>query len=164
MNALLPGGNDETDSVGQLAPRCLSYRLCLDPSSRLRMRIPMQTPIDLNQSRIVLKQDSTLIGVIEMSLSSWLVAGIVPGVERQPLKKLAIDESALLKLRTTSPVIPREPTFERTLKAAASGHDRKSMQRGNFRPTAPAIDRAGPRQMVFDRHGGALELPVSRRT
>jgi transposase len=31
-------------------------------------------------------------------LSSWLVAGIVPGVERQPLKKLAVDESALLKL------------------------------------------------------------------
>src|SRR6185312_15756739 len=48
--------------------------------------------------RIVLKQDSTLIAVIEMSLSSWLVAGIVPGVERQPLKKLAVDESALLKL------------------------------------------------------------------
>ena len=44
------------------------------------------------------KQDSTLIAVIEMSLSSWLVAGIVPGVERQPLKKLAVDESALLKL------------------------------------------------------------------
>src|ERR1700756_1218916 len=58
----------------------------------------MQTPNDLNQSRIVLKQDSTLIAVIEMSLSSWLVAGIVPGVERQPLKKLAIDESALLML------------------------------------------------------------------
>ena len=58
----------------------------------------MQTPNDLNQSRIVLKQDSTLIAVIEMSLSSWLVAGIVPGVERQPLKKLAVDESALLKL------------------------------------------------------------------
>jgi transposase len=33
-----------------------------------------------------------------MSQSSWLVAGIVPGVERQPLKKLAVDESALLKL------------------------------------------------------------------
>jgi len=39
-----------------------------------------------------------LIAVIEMSPSSWLVAGIVPGVERQPLKKLAVDESALLKL------------------------------------------------------------------
>ena len=58
----------------------------------------MQKPNDLSQSRIVLKQDSTLIAVIEMSLSSWLVAGIVPGVERQPLKKLAVDESALLKL------------------------------------------------------------------
>src|SRR5882762_2207563 len=62
------------------------------------METPMQKPNDLNQSRIVLKQDSTLIAVIEMSLSSWLVAGIVPGVERQPLKKLAVDESALLKL------------------------------------------------------------------
>src|SRR5260370_29493868 len=59
---------------------------------------PMHRPNDLNQSRIVLKQDSTLIAVIEMSLSSWLVAGVVPGVERQPLKKLAVDESALLKL------------------------------------------------------------------
>jgi transposase len=58
----------------------------------------MQTPNELSQSRIVLKQDSTLIAVIEMSQSSWLVAGIIPGVERQPLKKLAVDESALLKL------------------------------------------------------------------
>src|SRR5437667_2163995 len=62
------------------------------------MEPPMQTPNDLSQSRIVLKQDSTLIAVIEMSLSSWLVAGIVPGVERHPLKKLEADESALLKL------------------------------------------------------------------
>ena len=58
----------------------------------------MQTPNDLSRSLIVLKQDSTQIAVIEMSLSSWLVAGIVPGVERQPLKKLAVDENALLKL------------------------------------------------------------------
>jgi transposase len=58
----------------------------------------MQTPNELSQSRIILKQDRTLIAVVEMSLSSWLVAGIVPGVERQPLKKLAVDESALLKL------------------------------------------------------------------
>jgi transposase len=33
-----------------------------------------------------------------MSQSSWLVAGIVPGVERQPLKKLKVDEGTLLKL------------------------------------------------------------------
>jgi transposase len=45
-----------------------------------------------------LQTDGTLIAVIEMGLSSWVVAGIVPGVERQPLKKLAVDEKALLKL------------------------------------------------------------------
>ena len=53
---------------------------------------------DLSRSLTVLKGDSTLLAVIEMSQSSWLIAGIVPGVERQPLKKLAVDESALLKL------------------------------------------------------------------
>jgi hypothetical protein len=35
---------------------------------------------------------------IEMSQSKWLVAAIVPGVKRQPLKKLQADEEALLKL------------------------------------------------------------------
>ena len=58
----------------------------------------MQTLNDLNRSLIALEPAGTLIAVIEMSLSSWLVAGIVPGIERQPLKKLAADESALLKL------------------------------------------------------------------
>ena len=58
----------------------------------------MQKLNDLSRSLTVLKGDSTLIAVIEMSQSSWLIAGIVPGVERQPLKKLAVDESALLKL------------------------------------------------------------------
>jgi transposase len=36
--------------------------------------------------------------VIEMSQSSWLVAGIVPGIERHPVKKLEPDEAALLRL------------------------------------------------------------------
>jgi transposase len=58
----------------------------------------MQKLNDFSRSLIALEPDGTLIAVIEMSLSSWLVAGIVPGVERQPLKKLAVDESALLKL------------------------------------------------------------------
>ena len=53
---------------------------------------------DLSRSLVTLEQDATLIAVIEMGQSSWLVAGIVPAVERQPLKKLAVDESALLKL------------------------------------------------------------------
>src|SRR3974390_482773 len=62
------------------------------------MELPMQKLNDLSRSLIALEPDGTLIAVIEMSLSSWLVAGIGPGVERQPLKKLAADESALLKL------------------------------------------------------------------
>ena len=53
---------------------------------------------DLSRSLVILEQDATLIAVIEMGQSNWLVAGIVPGVERSPLKKLAVDESALLKL------------------------------------------------------------------
>jgi transposase len=58
----------------------------------------MQKLNDLSRSLTPLEPDSTLIAVIEMSLSSWLVAGIVPGVERQPLKKLEVAESALLNL------------------------------------------------------------------
>jgi transposase len=58
----------------------------------------MQQPNDLSRSLAALDQDSTLIAVIEMSRSTWLVAGIVPGINRQPLKKLAADETALLQL------------------------------------------------------------------
>src|SRR6202011_2518639 len=62
------------------------------------MEHPMQKFNDLSRSLAPLEPDGTLIAVIEMSQSRWLVAGIVPGVERQPLKKLAVDESALLNL------------------------------------------------------------------
>jgi len=58
----------------------------------------MQKCNDLSRSLTPLDPDGTLIAVIELSLSSWLIAGIVPGLGRQPLKKLAVDESALLKL------------------------------------------------------------------
>jgi transposase len=53
---------------------------------------------DLSRCLTPLILDDTLIAVIEMSQSSWLLAGIVPGVERQPLKKLAVNESTLLTL------------------------------------------------------------------
>ena len=58
----------------------------------------MQKLNDLSRSLNPLELDGTLIAVIEMSQSSWLVAGLVPGVERQPLKKLKVDEGTLLKL------------------------------------------------------------------
>lgn len=53
---------------------------------------------DLSRSFTAFEQDSTLVVVVEVSLSSWLVAGILPGVARQPLKKLGPDEDALLAL------------------------------------------------------------------
>ncbi len=53
---------------------------------------------DLSRSLAALDQNSTIIAVIEMSRSSWLVAGLIPGVERHPLKKLEPDEEGLLRL------------------------------------------------------------------
>jgi hypothetical protein len=59
---------------------------------------PMSQPFDASKSLATLEQDNTVIAVIEMSQSKWLVAAVVPGVKRQPLKKLQADEEALLKL------------------------------------------------------------------
>lgn len=58
----------------------------------------MHKPDDLSKSLVAFEQDATLVAVIEMSLSTWLVAGIVPGVDRHPLKKLDPDPEALLRL------------------------------------------------------------------
>jgi transposase len=53
---------------------------------------------DLSRSVIAFEQNSTLVIVVELSQSSWLVAGVVPGIERRPLKKLDPDPAALLHL------------------------------------------------------------------
>ena len=43
---------------------------------------------DLSRCLVPLVQGDTLIAVVEMSLSSWLVSGLLPSVDRKPLKKL----------------------------------------------------------------------------
>jgi len=53
---------------------------------------------DSSRSLVAFDQDSTLVAVVELSLKSWLVAGLVPGVSRQPLKKQGPDPEALLRL------------------------------------------------------------------
>ena len=85
----------------------------------------MQKLNDLSRSLTALELDSTLIAVIEMSLSNWLVAGIVPGIERQPLKKLAVDESTLLKLlhRWREEAEKAGRRIERTAVAFEAGRD-----------------------------------------
>jgi len=50
--------------------------------------LPMELPMsqhccfDASGSLTALEQDSTIIAVIEISQSKWLVAALVPGVER----------------------------------------------------------------------------------
>ena len=58
----------------------------------------MPQPNDLSRSLVALDQDSTIITVVEMSQSSWLVAGMLPGIERQPCKKLEPSPEWLLAL------------------------------------------------------------------
>jgi transposase len=85
----------------------------------------MSQPNDLSRSLAALEQDSTLIVVIEMSLSSWLVAGIVPGIERHPTKKLEPDEAALLQLlrRWSDEATKAGRVIARTVVAFEAGRD-----------------------------------------
>ena len=53
---------------------------------------------DLSRSPITFEQHSTMVIVLEMSQSSWLAAGVVPGIEKRPLKELDPNPTALLRL------------------------------------------------------------------
>jgi hypothetical protein len=54
----------------------------------------MTKPDDLSKPAVALDHDSTLVCVIEMSGTSWLVAATVPGVDRRPLQKLPVTPGA----------------------------------------------------------------------
>ncbi len=85
----------------------------------------MRQTDDLSKSLTPFVQDNTLIAVIELSLSSWLVAGVVPGVPRQPLKKLEPDETELLRLiqRWRDEAVTRGFAIERVVVAYEAGRD-----------------------------------------
>jgi transposase len=53
---------------------------------------------DLSRSLVAFDQASSLVAVVELGLGSWLVAGLVPNLSRQPLKKLRPGPDALLRL------------------------------------------------------------------
>src|SRR5947207_15214663 len=63
-----------------------------------RWSAAMPQPNDLSRSLVALDQNSTIIAVVELSQSSWLVAVVLPGVERQPCKKLEPNPEGLLVL------------------------------------------------------------------
>jgi transposase len=99
--------------------------MALSALSNNPLERPMLQSNDLSRSFTALNQDSTLIVVIEMSQSSWLVAGMVPGIERQPLKKLKPDEDQLLKLmdRWRHEAIQAGREIERIVVAYEAGRD-----------------------------------------
>jgi hypothetical protein len=51
----------------------------------------MPQPDDLSRSLVALDQNSTIIAVVELSQSSWLVGGVLPGtsgpIRKQRLKR-----------------------------------------------------------------------------
>jgi transposase len=80
---------------------------------------------DLSRSLVPLVQNATLVVVVEMSESSWLVAGAVPGLDRQPLKKLDPDAPALLRLveRWRDEAVKAGRTIARIVLAYEAGRD-----------------------------------------
>src|SRR3954466_14611098 len=80
---------------------------------------------DLSRSLVALDQDSTIIAVVELSQSSWLVAGVLPGVERQPCKKLEPNPERLLILlhRWRDEAVRAGRTITRIAVAFEAGRD-----------------------------------------
>ena len=96
------------------------------PSSLQPMECRMPRPQDdLSRSLVALDQQTTLIAAIELSLASWLVGGIVPGLSREPLKKLVPDQEALLKLlhRWRDEAIEAGHKIKRIVVAFEAGRD-----------------------------------------
>ncbi len=58
----------------------------------------MTESFDVRKSDKPFDQNHTLVGVIELSQTSWLVGGMVPGLKRSPLKKLKPEKEQLLGL------------------------------------------------------------------
>ena len=85
----------------------------------------MRQTDDLSKSITPFVQGNTLVAIIELSLSSWLVAGVVPGIARQPLKKLEPDEAELLRLlqRWRDEAVKSGCAIERLVVAYEAGRD-----------------------------------------
>jgi transposase len=80
---------------------------------------------DLSRPLVAFDQNSTIVAVVELSLDSWLVAGVVPGLKRQPLKKQAADPDRLLALleRWRAEAIKGGRVIDRIAVAFEAGRD-----------------------------------------
>ena len=87
---------------------------------------------DLSRSLIAFEQASTMVSVVELSLKTWLVASLVPGLSRQPMKKLGADAQALLKLlrRWQGEATRAGSTINRIVVAFEAGRDSFRLRAG----------------------------------
>jgi hypothetical protein len=92
----------------------------------------MPQPNDLSRSLVALDQNSTIIAVVELSQSSWLVGGVVPGIERQPCKKLEPSPERLLAV------------LHRWRDEAVNPDRRSSSNKGSCASAVAAWRRAAP--------------------
>ena len=126
----------------------------------------MPQPNDLSRSRSALVQDSTIIAVVEMSRASWLVAAMVPGLDRHPLKKLEPDQDGLLRLlhRWQDEAVQAGRTITRIAVAFEAGRDgfwrarwlrSQSIEADVIHPTSIAVSREH-RRAKTDRLDTAL--------
>src|SRR3954451_6059466 len=129
---------------------------------------PMPQANDLSRCLLTLEQDSTLIAVVELSQASWLVAGIVPAVERQPLKKIEADEAALLRLlgRWTDEATGAGRAVARVAVAFEAGRDgfwlarwlrAREVEAHVIHPTSVAVSREHRRAKTDQLDTGLLE-------
>ena len=80
---------------------------------------------DLSRSLVPFDQNITLTVVVELSEASWLVAGLIPGVDRQPVKKQEPEPVALLRLleRWRAEAVRAGRTIGRIALAFEAGRD-----------------------------------------
>jgi transposase len=80
---------------------------------------------DMSRAVVPFEQSTTLVLVVEMGAESWLAAGNVPGVERQPMKKLEPDAATALGLieRWRAEAIKAGQTISRVVLAYEAGRD-----------------------------------------
>ncbi len=85
----------------------------------------MSETFDVRKSNKPFDQLHTLVAVIELSQASWLVGGMVPGLQRSPLKKLEPKKEKLLALleRWRGEALKAGHAITRIAVACESGRD-----------------------------------------
>lgn len=125
---------------------------------------------DLSRSILPFDQEKAVVAVIELSSTSWLVAGTLPGITRRPLKKLEPDPAALGRLldRWREEATSKGMQIDRVIVAYEAGRDgfwlarwlqARGMETHVIHPTSVAVSREHRRSKT-DRLDTAMLMRV----